>query len=366
MLKRSPVICLVGATAVWLLGGGALSINAQSGCTVPAAPQAPTNLRIVSAIGSALERVLGFAVLSAQALPCLRTAANTGLAGAGISESSLTNQGSITYGSTFNGQTISGKRFTGVVTITGSNITLSGNLHTGSGSGMRAIVARGANLTIKDSTMRPSSGSIYTWVLVESGNLTLDSVDMAGAEDLISYYGGSNHVLRRSYLHGASNVSNPSGHRDAIEAYGGNGLLFEQNTIIHPSSETSAINIAPWSGSASISGLTVQDNYIDGGNMHFVYDLQSSGSISATRVKRNRMGGHTYPSFGPYIALNNVTNGIQVQTESQLTANPNNRILWPTGSTDPDRNIWFYTVNNPLGYPNISPNRDGQTVAFSN
>jgi hypothetical protein len=351
--KTLPIVTAAVAILFSLIISPTVSLTAQTNC-FSSAPQAPTGLRITS--------LLQFvAVLSAQT-NCYPTAGNTGLAGAGISESSLTNQGSITYGSAYNGQTISGKRFTGTVTISGSNITLDGNLwELSPGSSTRGVVTSGSNVKISNSTMRTTSGSIYQFVCVNGGNLTLDRVDISKGQDNISFNGGSNHIVRRSFIHDSSNASSPSGHRDAIEVYGGSTILIEQSTIIHPPSETAAINIAPWSGGASVRDLTVQDNYIDGGNMHFVHDLQSSGVITNTRVKRNKMGGHTYPAYGPYWALNNVTGAARAEDEATLAANPN-RILWPTGTSNPDVNRWYYTVSNPYGYSNLSPNRDNQII----
>jgi hypothetical protein len=315
------------------------------------APRAPTNLR-----------------LSTEATPpppgegdfVLRDASNTGLAGAGISESSLTNQGSITYSSSSDGLTIRGKRFTGPVTVTGSNITFDGCLFTMAGSSSTIMLRNtGSNNTVTNSTFRPQSGSVFIGIIVEGGSLTAQTVDLSGGENNISLYGGS-FRLTQSFVHDPSNANNPSGHVDGIEVYGGSNHVFEFSTISNgPGNDSVApINVAPWSGSTSVSNLTVQDNYIDGGIEHALVDLQSSGSVRLVRFVRNRMGGHTV-IYGSYNAFLNSDGRSFVQTEAALQSSPNS-ILWPTSGADV--NIWFYCRNNPIGYPNLTPDRTGSVV----
>jgi hypothetical protein len=298
-------------------------------------------------------------VLSAQSLPCLRNATNTGLAGAGVSESSLTNQGSITYGTSFNGQTILGKRFTGPVTLSGSNITIDGSLFsTPADSGTIMLTNTGSNNTVKNSTFRPQSGSDFIGIILTGGSLTVQLVDISGNENNLSLYGGSLH-LTQSYIHNPSNANNPSGHVDGIEVYGGSNHIFELSTLSNGSGDSVVpINVAPWSGSTSVSGLTVQDNYIDGGSEHALVDLQSTGTIHFVRFLRNRMGGHTV-NFGSYRAFLNSQGRPYVQTEAALQASPNS-ILWPTSGAD--ANIWLYCQSNPFGYANLTPDKTGQTV----
>ncbi|MCA9580725.1 MAG: hypothetical protein KC416_02955, partial [Myxococcales bacterium] len=58
----------------------------------------------------------------------------------------------------------------------------------------------------------------------------------------------------------------------------------------HPQGETAVVNIAPWGNGASVNGVLVHDNFLDGGNMHVLVDNQGAG-ISKVRVIRNKMGG---------------------------------------------------------------------------
>lgn len=288
----------------------------------------------------------------------LRNALNTGLAGAGIPEAGLVTTPGTTYSTS--GAVITGKRFTGRVNVTGSNITFDGCLfNPASGSSLWLVDVTGSGTVIKNSTFRPQSGSQFIGIIIEGGSLLAQSVNISGFENNISIYGGSL-TIDQSYIHDPSNASNPSGHVDGIEVYGGTNHVFKNSTIINKSSgSVSPINVAPWSGGASVIGLTIEDNYLDGGNAHLLVDLQSSGSVRFVRVLRNRMGGHSASTFGQYTAFQNADGRGFVQTESALQASPNS-VLWPTSGSD--LNVWFYTVGNPFGYSNLSPDRAGQTV----
>jgi hypothetical protein len=277
-------------------------------------------------------------------------ATNTGITALGLTDANLTSQGSVTYST--NGQTITNRLFTGSVNVTGSNITLRGcKWSFAGGSATKALSVTGSGLLVEYCTIAPSSGSWYMGI--DTGpSSTIDYCNISGSENNITTY-ANGVTIRRSYLHDASNASNPSGHRDCIEVYGGATVMIELCRLTHPAGETATLNIAPWSGSDLVSNCTVQDNFIDGGNMHFVVDLQSSGSITNTRVKRNKMGGHTDPNVGGrYWALNDVQGRGTVENEAALSANPN-AILWPTSGAD--RNTWDECSD-------LSPDRTGQTV----
>jgi hypothetical protein len=199
------------------------------------------------------------------------------------------------------------------------------------------------------------SGSVYNHVLITGGSVTLRRCNISRAENNVSIYGGSGHIIEDSFLHDSSNASNPSGHRDCIEVYGGTNMVFRRSTLIHPAGETSVINIAPWSGSDFVDGLTIEDCYLDGGGSGTVLkDLQSSGYIHSVRVRNCKFGGHTKGDWYDYWNLNDYEKSVIVSTEASLAANPN-AILW-TGNT------FLYTQGSPFGYYNLPTNRDGQSV----
>lgn len=297
----------------------------------------------------------------------LRDASNTGLVGAGISEGSLSNQGTITYNSGYNGQTITGKRFTGTVTVTGTDITIDGCLfETGSNPSGASLICNGTNVIVSNCTFRTTSGNTYQVIRPTGGSLTVDLCDISDYQDGISINGGNGITIRRSFIHDTM-AADGVAHRDGIEIYGGSNILIELCTIVHANfsptntdRETAAINIAPWSGSTNVSDVTIQDNYLDGGHMHFVIDSNQSGSHQVNNVKviRNRLGGHTTVSvLGTYAACNKIGT-TRVETEAALNSNPTDRFWWPHND-GPDVNRWWYCRNNPFGYPDLTPDNEG-------
>jgi hypothetical protein len=297
----------------------------------------------------------------------LRNASNTGLVGASISEGSLSDQGAITYNTSYNGQTITGKRFTDTVRITGNNITIDGCLFEwGSATDQVKLGSSGTGNIVSNSTFRNSSGYTYHQINVTGGSLTVDLCDISDYQDGITADGGSL-TCRRSYFHDTA-APDPGIHRDGIEIYGGSNHLIELCTIAHANfaptgtdRETSAINIAPWSGSDNVSGVIIQDNYIDGGHMHVVIDSNQSGThtVSNVRVLRNRFGGHTTVDVINIYTTVNALGTTRVETEAALDSNPTDRFWWPNNA-GPDVNYWWYCTNNPFGYPDLSPDNEGE------
>lgn len=278
---------------------------------------------------------------------------NTGIAGIGVSSGSLTNTGATTYST--NGQTITGRRFTGTVSITGSNITLSGCQIDLAGSFSKGIYVTGNNVTIEDCTIFATSGqSMYMCIHASGGTgLMIRRVNATGGENVVTIE-TSGVTIEDSYLHHPSNASNPGGHKDVIEVYGGSDTLIQRSRLVHDADETAVINIAPWFGSTSVANTIVQDCYIDGGIMHFVVDLQSTGTITYTKVLRNDMGGHTAPGvIGRYAALNNSDGRSVVNTQAAQNSAPNS-ILWPTSGGD--QSYWVDCAD-------LSPDRTGQVIS---
>ncbi len=296
----------------------------------------------------------------------LRNASNTGLAGAGISESSLVAQGAITYGTSNNGQTITGKKFTGTVAVSASNFTLRGCLIEVGGGDYGVRVKGGSNFLLEDCTIRTTGSAGYTGVLTEGGSFTtVNRCNISMFENGMSLNGGTDFTLDSSYIHHTKPQS--GGHTDAVEIYGGSRIVLKNSTIMDlpfSNGSTSAVNIAPWWGSTIVDECTVQDCFLDGGNMHVVVDLQSTGYIRHVRFLRNKMGGHSKPDVGGiYWALNNADGRSIVQTEAALQASPNS-ILWPTSG--PDVNRWDYCRNGPFkadyNLTDLTPDRTGQII----
>lgn len=261
-------------------------------------------------------------------------ASNTGLAGAGVSESGLQTVNGATYST--NGQVIEGKLFTGPVIITGNDITIRKCKFIMSGSSTKSLDISGNGARI-EYCMFTSSLAVYMQVHVGGSNAVVYRCDAGFAENIVTIEADACRI-EESYLHDATNAANASAHRDTVEIYGGDGSTIIRSKLIHPSGETATVNIAPWWGSTDCNQTTIDDSYLDGGHAHILVDLQSTGTIQYTRVRRNDFGGHSAANiFGRYTALQNNDGRAISQNETQLAASPDS-ILWP--STGVDVNHW--------------------------
>lgn len=276
-------------------------------------------------------------------------ATNTGLVAAGVSEASLQTVNGATYST--NGQVIEGKLFTGSVVVSGNNVTIRNCKFMMSGQNTKSLAITGSGVRV-EYCLFTSSTAVYMQLHVGGANATIYRCNAGLGENIVTIEAGGCRI-EESYLHDATNAANPSAHRDTVEVYGGNDTTIIRSKLVHPAGETSTINIAPWWGSTSVNTTTIDDNYIDGGHAHILVDLQSSGTIQNTRVRRNDFGGHTAPNiFGRYAALQNSDGRAISQNETQLSVNPNS-ILWP--SSGADANYW-------ADCSDLVPDRTGQVA----
>lgn len=277
-------------------------------------------------------------------------ASNTGIAGNGVSESSLQTIAGMTY--VIDGQIVEGKLFTDSVVVNADNVTIRNCKFKTSGSNTQSLHIKGANVRVEYCTFTTSTGSVYMQVHISGSGATVYRCDISRGENNITVEADTAHI-EESYLHDSSNVSNTSGHRDTIEIYGGNDVAILRSKLIHPTGETATINIAPWWQATNVIGTTIDDCYLDGGHAHILVDLQSTGVIQNTRVRRNNCGGHTPINiFGSYAAFQNQDGRAIVQTETELGSNPN-AVLWPISGAD--ANYWSDCGD-------LIPDKTGQVV----
>lgn len=278
------------------------------------------------------------------------TAANTGLAGAGISPASLATVTGATISTP--GAIVEGKRFTGTLNVPADNVTVRNCMFTAYGEAAFMLRNDGKGTRVEHCTFAPPAGhSAYEGILSGANDLTVFRCDISGCENDITTT-GDNAAIVECYLHDPATQDNPTGHRDIIEVYGGAGVSILRCRLTMDAGETAPVNCAPWSGSMSVSDLTVADCYIDGGNYHVLVDLQSSGAIERTRILRNDMGGHTNPANQRYWALLDHNDRGVVGTEAALLAAPSS-ILWPTSGADANR--WVNCAD-------LAPNRSNQII----
>ncbi len=281
-------------------------------------------------------------------------ATNTGIAGAGLTVGDLTSQAGTTYAT--NNQTVTGRRFTSPVVISADGVTLSNCLFDfAGGSATRALRVTGNNATLNNLTIATNgASSYYHSILIEGNGCTVYRCDLSQAENVIED-DGDNTLILESFLHNAQAISNPGGHVDVIEVYGGNNHTYRRCRLGDASLDvTATINIAPWFGSSSVAGVLIEDCFIDGGNAHVLVDLQSTGTITNVKVVRNIMGGHTSTGvFGRYTPLQNSDSRAITGSDAAQALNPGS-IQWPT--TGADLNTWGECSD-------LSPDRTGQTVS---
>ena len=115
------------------------------------------------------------------------------------------------------------------------------------------------------------------------GGAIINAVDITGAENNISLYEDGSAVIENSYLHNPQ-TSVSGNHVDNIEVYDGANVVIKSNNITSPASSdvASEINIAPW-GDRRVSGLSITDNFIDGGHPHIIYDSTQGRGVSGCR-----------------------------------------------------------------------------------
>lgn len=281
-------------------------------------------------------------------------ASNTGIAGVGLTAGDLTSQAGQTYST--NSQTITGRRFTSPVVVTGSGVTLRNCLFDfAGGSSTRALRIQGNNCTVENCTIGTNGAtSYYHAILIEADGATINRCDLSNAENVIED-DGNNTLVLESYLHDAQAISNPGGHVDVIEVYGGNNHTYRRCRLGDDTADvTATVNIAPWFGSSSVAGVLIEDCFVDGGNAHVLVDLQSTGTITNVKVVRNKMGGHTSPGvFGRYAPLQNSDSRAITGSDAAQALNPNS-IQWPTSGAD--LNTWDECSD-------LTPDNTGLTVS---
>lgn len=264
-------------------------------------------------------------------------AANTGIAGIGVSEGSLTTTPGANYTTAFNGQTVSGKKFTDTVDISATNFTLDGCLIEVAGANAKGINITGTNVTISNCMVRaPSTAQAYYQGIhpVDCNGVLVYRCDVKWGQNLMTVE-GDGVTVRESYLHDMTTGGDVNAHTDAIEVYGGTTCIIERSKLVSidpPFGGTGMINISPWWQDTSVYECQTLDCYIDGANIIFLIGADSTGDVYRATVKRCDMGGHQKVTVvGNYTAL--TTDGARsvVQNDPGPTS-PN--IWWPTSGAD--------------------------------
>lgn len=285
-------------------------------------------------------------------------ATNTGIAGVGLTAGDLTTAPGQHY--TTNGQIIEGLRFDGTNTVwlEGDGIILRKCLFDFAGTGgSYGLKIQGANCVVEDCTFAPAGASSYYIGIVVGDSLnasgtTIQRCDLSKCQNSLTLQ-SDDVVIDQCFLHTASTVSDPGGHNDFIEIYGGNNVLIKRSRIGDTSlTDDAAINITPFFTGVTVDGVTIQDCFLDGGTEHILVAVQSPAlDVTNVRVFRNKMGGHTV-GVGSYNSVSNSLGGI-ANTEAAQISNPHDVWVPITGA---DVNYWDECSD-------LTPDRTGEIVS---
>jgi hypothetical protein len=269
---------------------------------------------------------------------------------------SLGAAGATTYGTSFNGQTVSGLHYSGTVVINANNFTLQDCAVTPAGDtsdGVNGVEINGSNDTVQNCTIAPSKNKLFDGILPQGSatGTVINADDITGAENNISIYQTGSITIEWSYIHDPE-TADTGGHVDGIEVYSGNGVTIKDNYLFSTPSElvVTQVNMAPWSSGSYVlwlANVSITDNYLDGGNMHILYDASQTSHnppISGVVIERNIVGGHNTQGFGPDWVLNDDTGNPVVQTDAQEVASPTS-IEFPTSG--PNANIYSANSDKP-------------------
>jgi hypothetical protein len=193
------------------------------------------------------------------------------------------------------GQVITGKDFHGYVKVTGSNITFKNCIFRGdtpSGNNALLNTQAGTNIVVEDSEfvpLHPAATIDGVW----TANTKLYRVNIHGSVDGMK--AGENTLVQDSYIHDMSwfasdpNQGGGPTHNDGVQAFDGvSGVTLRHNTIDMSTTENGNSALQD-----SASGVTVDDNWLDGGGC--TLNFASHGhSLAGLVVTNNRFGRHSY------------------------------------------------------------------------
>jgi hypothetical protein len=180
------------------------------------------------------------------------------------------------------GQVIENLHVQGTITVNASNVTIRNTL-VDSNDTYPIRIQGATNLVVEDSEI---DGNGVASVAILHGEYTLRRVDIHDVRDGPRIE-GDNVRIEDSYIHHLTRV--PDGHHDAIQIRSGVGIDIVGNTIEAWNASTgdpmnAAIQIGSLNG--PLDDLTVENNYMDGGN-YTINAVKSAG----TSIFRNNVFG---------------------------------------------------------------------------
>jgi hypothetical protein len=188
---------------------------------------------------------------------------------------------------------IDGLEVHGVIKVRAPGVVIKNTKVVGPSTSGRPLVSNypyGHSFTITDSELWSKTASPYANGILGS-NFTAVRVNVHDVIDTVHITGG-NVTVRDSYLHDTLHYKNdpvqkngPS-HDDVIQVQGGSNIVIEGNTL---SGSTNTV-IMVTQDQSRLSGLTIRDNYIDGGNCSVNMNEKGKGPLKNVLVQDNLFG----------------------------------------------------------------------------
>ncbi len=193
--------------------------------------------------------------------------------------------------------TIANEDIHGFLVIKANNVTVKNTIVRGGVSGsvggfINTTAATGTlldHVTVKPTTVQVSQDGIW------GNDFTLLCSDVSGGVDGMKI--ASNSTIKNSYIHDLSWFANdPSQggsetHNDAIQILNGTNILVQNNNLqgfTTTSDPNSAIQVTQDYG--VVSGLTIQNNWADGGGCTFNISYKGESSLTNVYAYNNRFG----------------------------------------------------------------------------
>lgn len=217
---------------------------------------------------------------------------NTGIAGAGVSPSQLTQSGSITV--TTDGTVLEMLDVSGSITVKANNVIIRKCRITGGIYGIRCSNGN-TGLLVEDCTLVKSSpggsAGFYGW------NFTMRRCVIGNYVDAMKC--ASNSTVEDSLLHDLAYLSGT--HNDGVQCRSGSNIVFRHNTIKGGyRMQTSAMLFQTADG--SISNVTLEGNFLSGGGYTLYLRDKGNGPPTNVLVKDNVFEKDSY--FGGHLSQN--------------------------------------------------------------
>jgi hypothetical protein len=203
---------------------------------------------------------------------------------------------------TAHGATVTGLRIAGTLDVAASNVTVSKDVVTGSGSNFGVSLQHTAGVTIENSTItgtNTAAGRIGSGIDDIHGNSTGTVIRADNIADFKTAVQVTTGKITGNYIHDPGYIAGD--HTNGILDRGtSQTLAIGHNTILIDLGQTDAISLDATGSGQTIANKAVTDNLIGGGS-YALYGGRSSGNtISHVTVTGNDFSQASYPASGRF------------------------------------------------------------------